>query len=320
MSHEYTPVILEVTPRRVRAGHVGDPDVAVDIATRFATAGPAHVFGLDRAMDPDTRERVWQALMEDPTTDKLWKVDQANRQWLDAVHGDELRGVLKHHFRESLLVTPQRTKVFAIEDGLSALEKYHMATMLVREMKVRSVVFLPRKLMCMMGGNVQTGLLVSIGWTSCVVMPVVDGRILREHAYEVEVSGHRYYLEAAAHLGTDFAGVEAADAPNEVTDPMVKLLVEAIAKVRQRVPIDVRPLCSSVVFDNAYIPEVQDRVIAAAGGTAIYTLGPFVGASVYLTTAFHSRKSFKKAEITKELLKQMTQDTAVNLVGFPQLH
>jgi actin-related protein 10 len=83
-------------------------------------------------------------------------------------------------FYDKLLVSPRTHKVIVVEESLWSVEvKRTVAHLLLSELHVAGLIFLPSAVCCAVGSQRRDALVVSIGWFETTVVPVYDLRELQ---------------------------------------------------------------------------------------------------------------------------------------------
>lgn len=209
-TNEYTPVILEVGSRFIRAGFAGKNTPTVVRSTSAKHCYDVDVntlpnlYGLnDGALSTEQRNSLIQ------TADKIDPQRKIiNEFYLSEVHklirlgrqrvleslskSDDLNLLhcLHNIFNIYLLVSPRKCKVILVDSSFSIAFKFKILDVLINVLKVRSVIIQESAALAMIGSGKRDGLIIDIGWESVRLDPILDLRNIRHNAKSCEYFDH----------------------------------------------------------------------------------------------------------------------------------
>lgn len=325
MANEYYAIILEFTPKCVKAGFAGESEPHVSIvpssflwkryvcSTESATRYPS-VLGLDsHALLASHKEQMVASLSEEEKT----AISQFNKgfgpDWFrwESDNYQTLAKLVKHLILSLLLVSNASAKVFVVDGGLAAVQKFKLCEAFFARKVARAVAFLPRAPCVMLGAGIENGLLVDLGWEECAIVSVFD---LRTVAFK--------HLDRFAEENVHYLSKGECDRLDELIETVFGAggLAKEISAVIKALDIDCRSLVAEhIVICGllASIPGFSEKLLAqtrlCTGLVSVnvkLSLGAWAGASLYCSVALlkGEKSGWRVKEITKEKLADSWQE------------
>lgn len=331
MANEYYAVTLEFSPRSIRLGFAGEATPHTEISwntpvwNKFQTnkipqkALPGYLETASHALSPEQQAQLTENVCELHEKVALtYRQDMTNNRfvfWQDDGYL-ALSRTLKHLLVAKLLISPGRTKLFVVDGGFSAVEKFQFCQALLTPTGIASVCFVPRSPCSAISANVENAVVVDFGWKDCSVVVVGDLRcILVDRFSRFSEEAVRYRLEEDLNSVGDL--VVGRSGQKSVLENVLfgcDSLPQAIAQVIRKQAIDLRPVIAKnlvMTGELAHICGLKGRLIQEVQcllpDVAVLgkeTLGPMAGTSLYCSTTLlrHDRNKWKHLEVTREKL------------------
>lgn len=340
MPNEYFAVILDFTSRTLRLGFAGEPSehVLVDprstlwhkfLPTTNTTKSIApHFLGLSsHAMEENQRNAIVDRMSQDKNYGDMLKLYHRDRDancWFDWASDEykSLAKLLKYLLPTKLLISPDATKFFVLDRGMSALNKQQLCRSFFSSRAAVSVTFLAHAPCCAISAGVFDAILISLCWDKCYVVMMSELRILHSESFP-------QYSGEAMHYGKFLSNEPKTNATFDETEASIiseldcanllgadGLHVE-LRRILQHLPIDVRKaLVTNVIFCGdcvaTDIPRIKarlmlnlDEALGPLKASAKESLGPWCGASLYCSTTLLKQDAleWKHMEITRGTLE-----------------
>ncbi|CAH6722864.1 hypothetical protein CLIB1444_11S02894 [[Candida] jaroonii] len=323
---DFIYTILDIGSTRIRCGLAGQflPSAIVD-NKGFKEVGsfPPYLELKDHSLDDETSSQIRHQLQNTYSTlIERYSLDSVN--WMNS--GDQWDVALHRNFLELMSFIPlthSRCRVIII-DEFPVMVKYVISRILLIKMGFKSVQFIPKPILSGISANCGNGLVVDLSWSKFKVTSLYEYRIIDEHEGFVGLSGvnlHYKVLEKLVSTGknADFDEIEQfimgkgqLDVDlDEIIDSLIGPVVTTIAKLIESSPIDLRAVFkSNLIFDGGVC---KVKGVKSKLGNGIKCLGAWQGGSIYCSTSILKRtRSIRKTEeITKEMIKDMTDDQGI---------
>lgn len=252
--------------------------------------------------------------------------DYIENRWTNWHQHDyrDLGRLLKHCIARELLISPSLCKLFVIDGGFLAVEKYDISHALLEQKTCAAMSFLPRSVLCAVAASVEDAVVIHIDWHECSVSILSDLRLLMERTFN-EYSLETMHYNSAGE-GSGFDSIEAlVGAPLrrdnleelDLEQPLYAILSGLPKKVAMAIlamDIDARPKVATNViflgpigqipgFKATFVSQLR-KTLPTLNVSGRECLGAWTGASLYcLTTLLRQEKSkWKHKEISKDKL------------------
>lgn len=338
---EYYAVILHFTPRSFRLGFAGEPEPIVDLTPssllwkHFVSNTPTerqYPWFLEtesHSLESSNKTELLDAIDLLPELSlmvKHFNKDYNENRWTNwhRNHYRDLGRLLKHCISHEMLISPSLCKLFIIDGGLLAVEKYQVCQSLLAQRKCAAVSFLPHSVLCAVAASIEDATVIHIDWHECNVSILSDLRSVLEKTYrDFSLETVHYNLEGGT---LEFDAIEAlASAPLHreqleelsMDHPMKMILSglpEEVARMILASDIDTRPkVAKNIVFLGAvggipgfkavFISQLR-KYLPSLTVSGKECLGAWTGASLYcLTTLLRQDKSkWKRKEVSRDKL------------------
>lgn len=343
MATEYYAVVLHFTPRLVQLGFVGEPRPHVELGphssmwNKFIPVSPdgiprqypGYLGTQSHALDFGARTKLVAAIENQPALVKVvdqYNADFARNTWTNW-HTNEFRDLarlVKHCVSSSLLISAARCKLFVVDSGFLAVEKFQLGSALLGHGACAAFSFLPLDPLCAIAACLDDAIVVNFAWLQCTVAVLADLRTLVTEHY-TQYSEESVHYGSVANIGSgEFEEVEqrllGAFADTDDTDDShllhseLKTLAASIAKLILTLELDTRAkVAPNIVFvgrlpdipgfKTALLKHLKSQVphLPISGKQC---LGAWAGASLYCSTTLlrQENKKWKHREISKDRL------------------
>lgn len=336
MANEYYAIILEFSPRSVKLGFAGEPEphISVDSASPLwksfiypptsETRYPSTLGLESHALLVSDKEHMVASLSEEQRS----AVSRFNKgfglRWFrwESDNYRTLAKLVKYLILSLLLVSNSSAKVFLVDGGLAAVQKFQLCEAFFARKVAVAVSFLPRAPCIMMAAGVENGLLVDLGWDECALVSVFDLRSIASKRLKHFGEENVHYLSLSQEKGTGEFDPSHITASNESLQAVFfsSGLAKAIASEILSLDIDCRSaVAQHIVFNGplAKIPQFTDNTLKdvnqIAGTVSVKEkvgLGAWCGASLYCSVALlkEEKSNWRIKEITKEKLQDSWEE------------
>lgn len=215
--NEYTPIILEIGSRFIRAGIAGQsqPLSTVVTSTKFPSVDHQLVipsfYGLqDAALTTSQYDLVSKELCLDQNTKTLsQQYSRELHKWIDFSTDFEtlLHAKLLHLFSNELLVSPRKCKVILVDSNFAVVTKFQILHILLRKLMVKSVILQPESILSTIASDIENALVMDFGWQSFRIDLVIDLRNINNKTANEFVS----FSGSALHYKFVLALIEVLD-------------------------------------------------------------------------------------------------------------
>lgn len=338
---EYYAVILHFTPRSFRLGFAGEPEPVVDLTpnsllwkrcvSNISTERqyPRFLETESHSLDSNNKTEIVDAIELLPELSMMVKnfnIDYNENRWTNwhQNHYRDLGRLLKHCISHEMLISPSLCKLFIIDGGLLAVEKYQVCHSMLAQKKCAAVSFLPRSVLCAVSASIEDATVIHIDWNECNVSILSDLRSILEKSYRDYTLETVHYNFAVGTSGFDAiealvrAPLHREQLEELKTDHPINLILsglpEEVARVILALDIDTRPkVAKNIVFLGAvsgipgfkavFITQLRKH-LSTLTVSGKQCLGAWTGASLYcLTTLLRQEKTkWKHKEVSRDKL------------------
>ncbi|GEQ66435.1 hypothetical protein JCM33374_g98 [Metschnikowia sp. JCM 33374] len=337
MSNEYYAVILEFSSREIKLGFVGDSSEHTRVtpesplwkkfvpASKSTSTSPAFLQVDSHAIPVDLKDELLQSFnCLSPYQDVLsaYEADRNALKWYDWELDEyvTLSIIVRVLLSTRLLISPLKTKIFVIDSEFSAANKATLCKTFLGMKTAVTITYLPFSPCCCIGAGVENALVVSLDWSSCKVVPVLDLRSLPAREY-VQFSGESiHYSPAIRHNSKTFEEIESDILSNDTIMEKAffieNCLPAAIAGFVKSLDLDSRTcVAENIIFTGvrSHIPGIKGRLLTEIANflqgydvSGKVCLGAWAGASLYCSTTLLKIKGseWKHMEVSKVNLEK----------------
>lgn len=308
---QYYAIILEFTQRELRLGLAGEAQAHVRLTPdspewkdadppESSTCFPEYLQLDSHSLTSDTRDVLLQSVQRNQPNLPQFARDRDLRRWADwsADGFAALSRLTRTLLVQRLLVSPSEVKLFVLDGGLCALDKYALCETMMSDRAAVSVTFLPHSPCCSVAAGVEDALVVSLGWLRCRVVAILDLRCVSQ-------TETRRFSEQSLLYGEQ-----------ECDSEDLRGLCLEIASQLRNLPSDTRPkVARNVLFVGLENPAFVNKIIESLqaafpkyGVSAKVCLGAWAGASLYCSTSLLKQNTAKWRHM--EISKRSLESTA----------
>ena len=185
-TNEYTPIILEVGARFIKAGIAGQSQPLSTLVTSVEFPETVHeleipsFFGLqDSALTSSQYDLLSTNLWLDPNIHSLsLQYTQELHKWINFHRDFEslLHGKLLKMFSSELLVSPRKCKVILLDCNYSVVTKFKIVQILLGKLMVKSVILQPESILSTVASDTENALIFDFGWHGFRIDLIIDLR------------------------------------------------------------------------------------------------------------------------------------------------
>lgn len=335
MPNEYYALILEFTLKSVNLGFAGEQEAHVSVRPmspvwkRFVFPSDASTrypsvlgLGSHSLLDSD-KKRIVASLSDN----EKHALTQFNREFGHSwfCWGSDkyrtLARIVKYLVLSLLLVSNASAKIFVVDGGLAAAEKFQLCEAFFARKVAVATSFLPRALCAMVAAGVDNGLLVDLRWDACVLVSVFDLRSISTRRLE-QFGEENLCYKSEEQKASNLTQAEiasllldeaffSAGLPKEIASEILSLGIDCRSLVAGNIVFS-GPLSNNSKLTGKIILAVKE----AAGHITVMQkagLGAWAGASLYCSVALlkEEKSSWRIKEITKDILKDSWGDLQV---------
>lgn len=323
---DFIYTIVDIGSTRIRCGLAGQfqPSATEDNGGfKRVESFPPFLELQDHCLDEEILSQIRSKLHTTYST-LIQRFKEDSTRWMN--YSDQWDVAIHRNLLELMSFVPlthSKCRVIII-DEFPVMVKYVVSKVLLVKMGFKSVQFIPKPVLSGISASCGAGLVIDLSWSKFKVTSLYDYRIVDEYEGFNGISGvnlHYKILEKLISSGktADFDEIEHfimgkhhLDVDlDEVLDDLVAPVISAIDKLIDQAPLDLKlTLKSNLMFDGGVsrVKGVKSRL-----GKGIKCLGAWQGGSIYCSTSIlkRSRNIRKTEEITKEMIKDMTDDQGI---------
>lgn len=322
-------VVLDIGQRQIIAGFAGDL-YPLTVAYRPHLLGKSsnkatwpRLYDLDdAALTDDERAHITANLLPECQQMISRYREEQGVHWLDGDDIERMLDWLTRVFCDEVMITPGECRVVLLDRGFLMPTKTMVVSLLLNSLGVMSVEWLPLLVMTTVALGVTEAVVLNFGWNQAAITVVSDLRDVTPLAInrgEAQLSLNLtrlaiHYQLAVKHPDQSFDAIERMITSGEASfdwdfTSVAQVVTDTVAKLA----IDTRPQVLANVMVMGEMVEVPGFVAAlfnyltpqVPGLTARGTLGPWIGASLYVSKVLSRTR--RPTPITKDNFTRWSQ-------------